>query len=396
MAKMQQLTALLIAFVLSFVSKTSACSGTLAALALLMLSPSPCSLCADDVKKPAATNVFIDIKARGAKGDGKTDDRAVVQKAIDEACGGTLFFPVGTYRLAGSIRVPPFVSLRGAGMNVSLLEFTGADHGIVAASADGYEMSGSFSELWVRGSGTAHVGILIRHRQHGTLDRVRVSGFPEQAIYLDYTLMMSIRDCLVQGGGNLKNAAIEVDNSTTFHWYNSRVSHGNNKCVAGLRIDRTAPFVLLGGALESCGVPLQFGFKTEGNRRTGPGSVIGVDLENPTGHYVDVGLGWTGTPGWGPQAISFREMTCSLSGSSTATDGFRFKNSNGCFVGQCNFNILRNGTIISLEGSNPGFSTGVNGVSDASQKYICRDGQVVSGARATVPWSEAAAPSSGP
>ncbi|KAJ9536175.1 hypothetical protein OSB04_un000655 [Centaurea solstitialis] len=46
--------------------------------------------------------VVVDIKARGAKGDGKTDDGPVIEKAWKEACGGgpspsSVLIPPGTY-----------------------------------------------------------------------------------------------------------------------------------------------------------------------------------------------------------------------------------------------------------------------------------------------------------
>src|SRR4051812_6809383 len=46
-------------------------------------------------------HAFHDVRARGALGDGKTDDTAVFQAALD-ACagsGGTVFVPAGTYHL---------------------------------------------------------------------------------------------------------------------------------------------------------------------------------------------------------------------------------------------------------------------------------------------------------
>jgi len=52
----------------------------------------------------------------GAKGDGKTDDTAAFQRALDaagSAGGGVVFAPRGNYYFAGPLRVPPAVTLKG-------------------------------------------------------------------------------------------------------------------------------------------------------------------------------------------------------------------------------------------------------------------------------------------
>ena len=52
----------------------------------------------------------------GAKADRTTDNTAAIQKALDEASknGGSVVLPPGQYRVAGSLRIPPGVTLRGA------------------------------------------------------------------------------------------------------------------------------------------------------------------------------------------------------------------------------------------------------------------------------------------
>jgi len=53
----------------------------------------------------------------GAKGDGKTDDTAAFQKALDaasQAGGGVVYAPRGSYLFAGHLTVPKAVTLKGA------------------------------------------------------------------------------------------------------------------------------------------------------------------------------------------------------------------------------------------------------------------------------------------
>ena len=70
-----------------------------------------CAALALSLGAPAAT---FDVKAFGAKADGKTLDRAAINKAIDAAeaaGGGTVYFPAGTY-LTGSIRLRSNITLQ--------------------------------------------------------------------------------------------------------------------------------------------------------------------------------------------------------------------------------------------------------------------------------------------
>lgn len=64
----------------------------------------------------ASAGNTIDVKQFGVKGDGKTDDSAAIQKALD-ACaangGGVVRLPAGKYKLAMPITVPSGVMLAG-------------------------------------------------------------------------------------------------------------------------------------------------------------------------------------------------------------------------------------------------------------------------------------------
>jgi hypothetical protein len=67
-----------------------------------------------DTTKPAY--LLASVKAWGARGDGKTDDTEAIRKAVAEApLGGTLFFPVGHYRVSGQITINRPITLRGEG-----------------------------------------------------------------------------------------------------------------------------------------------------------------------------------------------------------------------------------------------------------------------------------------
>ena len=86
----------------------------------------------------ALSGAVFDVKTFGAKGDGQTQDRDAINKAIEAASaagGGTVHFPAGTY-LTGSIRLRSNITLhleRGATIEAS------AD----ASTYDSAEVNGS-------------------------------------------------------------------------------------------------------------------------------------------------------------------------------------------------------------------------------------------------------------
>ncbi len=59
---------------------------------------------------------MFNVRDFGAKGDGKADDTAAFQKALDaagKARGGVVFAPVGNYRFEGNLDVPRAVTIKG-------------------------------------------------------------------------------------------------------------------------------------------------------------------------------------------------------------------------------------------------------------------------------------------
>ena len=78
---------------------------------------------------------LVSVKDFGALGDGSTNDVTAIQRALDELYCDTdrdderarriLFFPAGDYRINASLKVPPFATLRGEGMNKTVIMNSG-------------------------------------------------------------------------------------------------------------------------------------------------------------------------------------------------------------------------------------------------------------------------------
>lgn len=74
------------------------------------------AVCAAECETPSSKALAsADVMAYGAKADGKTDDTAAFQKALDATSvkGGVTLVPSGTYLIAGSLNIPAGVTLQG-------------------------------------------------------------------------------------------------------------------------------------------------------------------------------------------------------------------------------------------------------------------------------------------
>jgi len=167
---------------------------------------------------PAAT---FDVKAFGAKADGKTPDRAAINKAIDAAeaaGGGTVYFPAGTY-VTGSIRLRSNITLR-------------FEHGtVIEASADpaAYDAAepnqaaGDFQDFghshWhnslIWGDGLENVAIVGGGLITGKVLLGRQAGaFANKAIALKLCRNVTLRDFSILNGGHFAILFTGVDNLT--------------------------------------------------------------------------------------------------------------------------------------------------------------------------------------
>lgn len=71
------------------------------------------------------SSLGFNVRDFGARGDGITDDLAAIQQAIhaaQENGGGVVYFPPGTYGIAGVIEIPSKIALVGDGAAVSVIK----------------------------------------------------------------------------------------------------------------------------------------------------------------------------------------------------------------------------------------------------------------------------------
>lgn len=77
--------------------------------------------CAQAAPVPSPTPDLLNVRDFGALGDGKADDTAAFQRALDaagQAGGGVVHAPRGNYRFTGRLSVPSAVTLQGVWVSV--------------------------------------------------------------------------------------------------------------------------------------------------------------------------------------------------------------------------------------------------------------------------------------
>jgi len=126
---------------------------------------------------PVAMPGYFDVHRFGAVGDGKTDDTAAFQRALDaatQAGGGTVYAPRGNYLFKGHLNVPQAVTL--AGLWQSVPAHNGIrDRGLPKPTDDGTTF------LVTEGAGSEDGPAFITLNTNSTLKGV-VLYYPEQKV----------------------------------------------------------------------------------------------------------------------------------------------------------------------------------------------------------------------
>jgi polygalacturonase len=165
---------------------------------------------------PAAV---FDVTAFGAKGDGKTQNRAAINQAIEAAAaagGGTVEVPAGTF-VTGSVRLRSNVTLRlerGAVIEASAVaaEYDAAEPNEWDKFQDFGHSHFHNSLIW--GEGLENIAIIGGGRISGkALARERGAG-GDKAIALKLCRNVTLRDVTISNGGHFGILATGVDNLT--------------------------------------------------------------------------------------------------------------------------------------------------------------------------------------
>jgi hypothetical protein len=220
----------------------------------------------------------INVVDYGAVGDGVADDLASIQAAHDAlpATGGTLWFPVGEYRVEGTLNITKSVHLRGAGGSGS--SGTGSRITQATASATMFSVATvspvQFSNLLLSNSAGAAcvhvVGTTPTNENVGSIfDGVAIG---DGAVGLDFerALRWTVRNCYIV---NTTTACIRVRNTQAV------TQDGGDSNIQG------SVFDLSGGGTGDCIIwHGSGGLRVENNKILGNlGTTVGFHLVPDTG-----------------------------------------------------------------------------------------------------------------
>jgi hypothetical protein len=128
-----------------------------------------------------ATNVqaklrqYVSVKDFGAVGDGTTDDTTAVQAAI--TAGGSIYFPVGNYKITSVLTIPTNIPLRlfGAGKSVSTITQSSATSNCLQYLGASY-LSCDISDMSFVGGSTSGAGLYFTKVYNSIWQNLSASG----------------------------------------------------------------------------------------------------------------------------------------------------------------------------------------------------------------------------
>ena len=138
-----------------------------------------------DLPRPAAGSLYnVRLAPYRAKADGKTDDTAAIQTALDEAGrggGGTVFLPPGIYRVETHLTVPPGVELRGSDDVPHRAMLMGRGTGTVMYALEGRgtaDPDGAAPFILLDGPGAGVRGLSVHYPEQATDAAENIAPYP--------------------------------------------------------------------------------------------------------------------------------------------------------------------------------------------------------------------------
>lgn len=195
-----------------------------------------------------------------------------------------------------------------------------------------YAESGEWSNLRIVGDGVAGRGITLYGVEGPRFSQMQVRYILGEAIASAYVLTLQLEQCQLFGNGAPRRPAIATEGFGSCLLINTYISGSHRDTPAGLRIDRAGSFTMLGGVIESTGIPVQIASAPEAEWPVWEAIFIGVDFENPAAPdplstcYCEAGYGWTGPPGFGVRNLKFLNCNGSPSGTAAFQAAMRLKN----------------------------------------------------------------------
>lgn len=149
---------------------------------------------------------YVDIRSRGAVGDGVTDNAAAIQLALDSlsSTGGAIYIPTGHFKYGTTLDVPTGVhmTIRGEGTK-SILDYTGggANNGIDVIGVTGSRAWITFKDFLLQGTAAMTNGIQVEWGTFkSSMQNVYVQIFGGAGFYIKGSHGMVLNKCTADTG----------------------------------------------------------------------------------------------------------------------------------------------------------------------------------------------------
>lgn len=206
----------------------------------------------------AMAKLGVNVGQFGAVGDGKADDTAAIQKALDFAFkqGHLVVFPAGSYVISKPLVVPRNVEINGAGLG-----FTSS---IIPLDCDAFWLKGETQEggyafrnkiqnltINMRRS-TSGKAIVVDRAYNIKLADIFIYDAPATGIYINSSKHISLDNVIVYGSGNKKGIGIKVTDSIV-NMYNIDLENSEIALEIGPNKQEHTPVSVFGGFIERFG-----------------------------------------------------------------------------------------------------------------------------------------------
>jgi len=258
-------------------------------LALSALLVSPACVAVTHAVMPDATvsSAWTDVRAFGALGDGKADDTAAIQRAIDYTATttqGIVFFPPGAYKITDRLKLDRNVDLMGVGVGFGTQIIPVNTDAITILGSDwpgGYGFRNHINGLTIMMNQSAdRTAIVIDHAYTIKLENVMVfQAGSGGGISIANAGHVTVADVSVYCAGNGFGIGITVRDAN-INLYNPDVE----ACMHGLVVSGDQGVHVFGGHFER---NAGYGIRYEGGSYN---TITGAKISAPNSQGAAVGF----------------------------------------------------------------------------------------------------------
>jgi hypothetical protein len=257
------------------------------AVSALMLSPACVTVTDATAQDAQASGPWTDVRAFGALGDGKADDTAAIQRAIDSTATttqGIVFFPPGAYKITDRLKLDRNVDLMGVGVGFGTQIIPVKTDAITILGSDwpgGYGFRNSIKGLTIMMNQAAdRTAIVVDHAYTIKLENLMVfQAGTGGGISIANAAHVTVTDVSVYCAGNGTGIGITAKDSN-IDLYNPDVE----ACMHGLVVSGDQGVHVFGGHFER---NAGYGIRYEGGSYN---TIIGAKISAPNSQGAAVGF----------------------------------------------------------------------------------------------------------